>query len=74
MYVCWPGRKQSEGKKVGFLKSEKNEAAERLILQKNFFKAQNPRLINKSGFKLRGAYDGAHTVDIYANYRHPMKA
>jgi hypothetical protein len=29
---------------------------------KNFFKAQNPLLINKSGFKLRAAYDGVRTV------------
>ena len=29
---------------------------------KNFFKTQNPRLINESGFKSRAAYDGACTV------------
>ena len=28
----------------------------------SFFWAQNPRLINKSGFKSRATYDGAHTV------------
>ena len=28
----------------------------------NFFKAQKPRLINKSGFKSRADYYGAHTV------------
>ena len=31
---------------------------------RNFFKTQNPRLINESSFKSRGAYDGARTVSI----------
>jgi hypothetical protein len=31
---------------------------------KNFFKTQNPWLINESGFKSRAAYDGARTVVI----------
>ena len=39
-------------------------AAERLVLHKNFFKNQNPRLINKSGFKSRAAYDVARTVYV----------
>ena len=38
---------------------ENNAAA---YTTKNFFKAQNPRLINESGFKSRAAYDGARTV------------
>ena len=33
-------------------------------ITRNFFKTQNPRLINKSGFILRAAYDGACTVHI----------
>ena len=37
-------------------------AAEHLIFLFHFFKAQNPRLKNESGFKSRAAYDGAHTV------------
>ena len=35
---------------------------------KNFFKTQNPRLINESNFKSRAAYDGAHTVLAYFLY------
>ena len=31
-------------------------------ITRNFFKTQNPRLINESGFKSRAAYDGARTV------------
>ena len=34
----------------------------RLMLQSGLFKTRNPRLINKSGFKSRAAYDGARTV------------
>jgi hypothetical protein len=37
-------------------------AAERLLFSRNFFKPQNPRLINESGFKLRAAYDGTCTI------------
>ena len=37
-------------------------ATERLIFLFHFFKAQNLRLINESGFKSRTAYDGARTV------------
>jgi hypothetical protein len=37
-------------------------AAEHLLLQKNFFETQNPRLINKSSFKSGAAYDGVRTV------------
>ena len=32
-----------------------------------FFKTQNPRLINESGFKSRAAYDGACTVSNFAS-------
>ena len=32
------------------------------LCNKNLLKTQNPQLINKRGFKLRAAYDGAHTV------------
>jgi hypothetical protein len=42
-------------KKIG-----ENAAA---CITKNFFKTQNSRLINQSGFKSRAAYDGARTVD-----------
>ena len=45
----------------------------RLILQTIYvlktdilhFLSQNPRLINKTGFKLKAAYDGARTVLTY---------
>ena len=42
----------------------------RLMLQsglyyKKVFKTQNPRLIKKSGFKSRAAYDGALMVMVY---------
>ena len=36
-------------------------AAERLVLTRNFFKTQNPRLINVSGFKSQAAYNSART-------------
>ena len=31
---------------------------------RNFFKTQNPRLINKRGFKSRADYNGTHTVYV----------
>ena len=34
------------------------------IISRLFFKAQNPLLINESGFKSRAAYDGARTVNL----------
>ena len=71
-YVCWPGHDRSEGKKVWFLKSEKigkknakkccGLCCRAAIISWFFFKAQNPRLINESGFKSRAAYDGPRTV------------
>ena len=53
-----------KSEKIG-KKSKKNAAAydaERPLILDFFFKSQNPRLINESGFKLRAAYDGARTV------------
>ena len=69
-YVCWPGRNRSEGKKCAVFKKWKKccgLCCRAAYTTKNFFKAQNPLLINKSGFKSRAAYDGArtvHSVDI----------
>ena len=34
------------------------------FITRHFFKTQNPRLINESGFKLSAAYDGARTVVV----------
>ena len=40
------------------------------LYYKKLFKTQNPRLRNKSGFKLRAAYDGPRTVyEILASAR-----
>ena len=35
------------------------------LCNKNLLKTQNPQLINKRGFKLRVAYDGARMVHIF---------
>ena len=43
------------------------------ILQKNVFKTQNPRLINKIGIKSRAAYDGMCTVFYYQLKINPVK-
>ena len=40
-------------------------ASERPLFLDSFFKTQNLQLINKSGFKSRGAYDGARTVCFF---------
>jgi hypothetical protein len=60
------GKSFQEGKKCILWNMPKKNAAvyaaERLMFLFHFFKAQNPRLINESGFKLRAAYDGARTV------------
>ena len=61
-----------KGKKVIFSKSEKISKKSRnngrglccraSYISISLFKAQNPRLINESGFKSRAANDGARTV------------
>ena len=46
-------------------------------ITRNFFKTQNPQLINESGFNSRAAYNGVRTVLAYnvhiPDYEHPSK-
>ena len=57
-----------KGKKGLFLRSEKigkkccDLCCRAACITRYFFKTQNPRLINKSSFKSRAAYEGARTV------------
>ena len=44
------------------VKSSAVYAAERSLVQGNFYEPQNPQFIIKNGFKSRAGYDGGRTV------------
>ena len=43
-------------------KNAETYIAKRFVLQETFKRTQNPRLINKSGFKSRAGYNSTRTV------------
>ena len=61
--LCAYGHSRSIRALANSIKKQLWLMQQRGLHHKIFLKAQNPRPINKSGFKLRAAYDGVHRVD-----------